>query len=209
MPTKFLIAGRFLLAWSRRGGAVLTGVCGGKLAEGIDYKGEALNGVAVVGLPLAAYDEIQKEINGYYTKNTGKTKGMLIAYTLPAMNRGLQAAGRVIRAESERGILLFCDRRFGDDNPAVSTSSSLMGEIGIDIGRRQRGPGNDQGEDRAVEDEKIPRNLSAMRSQNKPAIKNLARGISGSWRSPGAGDTGQKSRSGKGDIARISGFGQK
>ena len=100
----------------RRSGAVLTGVCGGKLAEGIDYKGEALNGVAVVGLPLAAYDEIQKEINGYYTRKYGKAKGMLIAYTLPAINRGLQAAGRVIRAESERGVLLFCDRRFGEDN---------------------------------------------------------------------------------------------
>jgi len=99
-----------------RGGGVLTGVCGGKLAEGIDYKGEALRGVAVVGLPLAAYDEIQKEINSYYTMKYGRTKGMLIAYTLPAINRGLQAAGRVIRAESERGVLLFCERRFGDDD---------------------------------------------------------------------------------------------
>jgi DNA excision repair protein ERCC-2 len=97
-----------------RGGGVLTGVCGGKLAEGIDYKGEALNGVAVVGLPLATYDEIQKEINGYYTRKYGRSKGMLIAYTLPAVNRGLQAAGRVIRSESERGVILFCDRRFGD-----------------------------------------------------------------------------------------------
>ncbi len=97
-----------------RGGGVLTGVCGGKLAEGIDYKGEALNGVAVVGLPLAAYDEIQREINGYYTRKYGKAKGMLIAYTLPAINRGLQAAGRVIRSESEKGVLLFCDRRFSE-----------------------------------------------------------------------------------------------
>ena len=32
---------------------------------------------------------------------------------MPAINRGLQAAGRVIRAESEHGVLLFCDRRFG------------------------------------------------------------------------------------------------
>ncbi len=95
------------------GGGVLLGVCGGKLAEGIDYKGEALNGVAVVGLPLGVYDEIQREINAYYTKKYGKSKGMLIAYTLPALNRGLQAAGRVIRAESERGVILFCDRRFG------------------------------------------------------------------------------------------------
>lgn len=96
-----------------RGGGVLLGVAGGKLAEGIDYKGEALNGVAVVGLPLAVYDDIQREINDYYTRKYGKARGMLIAYTLPAINRGLQAAGRVIRSESEHGVLLFCDRRFG------------------------------------------------------------------------------------------------
>lgn len=95
-----------------RGGGVLLGVCGGKLAEGIDYKGEALNGVAVIGLPLAVYDDIQKEVNGYYIKKYGRANGMLIAYTLPAINRALQAAGRVIRAESERGVLMFCDRRF-------------------------------------------------------------------------------------------------
>ena len=43
---------------------------------------------------------------------------MLIAYTLPAINRGLQAAGRVIRSESERGVLLFCDRRFSEEGQA-------------------------------------------------------------------------------------------
>ncbi|MCU0637156.1 MAG: ATP-dependent DNA helicase [Methanothrix sp.] len=101
-----------------RGGGVLTGVCGGKLAEGIDYKGEALKAVAVVGLPLSAYNEIQKEINGYYIRKYGQANGILIAYTLPAINRGLQAAGRVIRAESERGVLLFCDRRFAEEKPA-------------------------------------------------------------------------------------------
>jgi DNA excision repair protein ERCC-2 len=100
-----------------KGGGVLLGVCGGKLAEGIDYRGQALNGVTVVGLPLGVYDEIQKEVNSYYTRKYGKIDGMLIAYTLPAINRGLQAAGRVIRAESERGVLLFCDRRFGSSGP--------------------------------------------------------------------------------------------
>lgn len=96
----------------RRKGGVLLGVSGGKLAEGIDYKGEALNGVAVVGLPLSLFDEIQKEIIAYYTRKYGREKGTLIAYTLPAINRGLQAAGRVIRAETERGVILFCDKRF-------------------------------------------------------------------------------------------------
>ena len=97
---------------AQEGGGVLMGVCGGKLAEGIDYKGEALNGVAVIGLPLAVFDEIQREVNAYYTRKYGKVKGPLIAYTLPAMNRGLQAAGRVIRSESEKGVILFGDRRF-------------------------------------------------------------------------------------------------
>ena len=96
----------------RRRGAVLLGVSGGKLAEGIDYKGKALNGVAVVGLPLGFYNEIQREVNTYYVKKYGREKGMLIAYTLPAINRGLQAAGRVIRDASEHGVLLFCDMRF-------------------------------------------------------------------------------------------------
>jgi DNA excision repair protein ERCC-2 len=101
----------FFKAGKRRG-AVLLGVSGGKLAEGIDYKGEALNGVAVVGLPLGFYNEIQKETNQYYVRKYGQKNGMLIAYTLPAINRGLQAAGRVIRDASERGVILFCDRRF-------------------------------------------------------------------------------------------------
>ncbi len=101
----------FFKAGKRRG-AVLLGVSGGKLAEGIDYKGEALNGVAVVGLPLGFYNEIQREVNQYYIRKYGQNRGMLIAYTLPAINRGLQAAGRVIRDASERGVILFCDRRF-------------------------------------------------------------------------------------------------
>ncbi|MBN1323332.1 MAG: ATP-dependent DNA helicase [Methanotrichaceae archaeon] len=98
-------------------GGVLMGVCGGKLAEGIDYKGEALYGVAVIGLPLGVFDEIQREINDYYSKKYGKEKGLLIAYTLPAINKGLQAAGRVIRAESEKGVILFCDSRFNSLGP--------------------------------------------------------------------------------------------
>ncbi|HNR59496.1 MAG TPA: helicase C-terminal domain-containing protein, partial [Methanothrix sp.] len=68
----------FFKAGKRRG-AVLLGVSGGKLAEGIDYKGEALNGVAVVGLPLGFYNEIQREVNQYYIRKYGQKNGILIA----------------------------------------------------------------------------------------------------------------------------------
>ncbi len=200
----------------RRSGAVLTGVCGGKLAEGIDYKGEALNGVAVVGLPLAAYDEIQKEINGYYTRKYGKAKGMLIAYTLPAINRGLQAAGRVIRAESERGVLLFCDRRFGEDNlggvnqflPDWVRSELIL--VDAKQGREliaekiKQWKIDKPPEKRANDVESIPR-VAKPRKSGKRDLRDLARSL-------GLGDAHHKSMAakGSGEAKRgISGAGQK
>lgn len=91
---------------------VLLAVAGGKMSEGIDYRGEALKGSMVVGLPLTAYTEIQKTVNEYYKGKYGNKKGMFIAYTLPAMNRALQALGRVHRAAGEVGVLVLCDSRF-------------------------------------------------------------------------------------------------
>jgi len=91
---------------------VLLAVAGGKMSEGIDYRGEALKGAMVVGLPLTAYTEIQKTVNEYYKNKYGKQQGMFIAYTLPAMNRALQGLGRVHRAADEDGVLVLCDSRF-------------------------------------------------------------------------------------------------
>ncbi|MCD4809456.1 MAG: ATP-dependent DNA helicase [Methanosarcinales archaeon] len=91
---------------------VLLAVAGGKMSEGIDYRGEALKGAMVVGLPLTAYTEIQKTVNEYYKSKYGNKQGMFIAYTLPAMNRALQALGRVHRAADEDGVLVLCDFRF-------------------------------------------------------------------------------------------------
>jgi DNA excision repair protein ERCC-2 len=91
---------------------VLLAVTGGKMSEGIDYRGEALKGAMVVGLPLTAYTEIQKIVNEFYKNKYGNKKGMFIAYTLPAINRALQALGRVHRSAEEDGVLVLCDSRF-------------------------------------------------------------------------------------------------
>lgn len=196
-----------------RGGGVLTGVCGGKLAEGIDYKGEALNGVAVVGLPLAAYNEIQKEINGYYTRKYGQANGMLIAYTLPAINRGLQAAGRVIRAESERGVLLFCDRRFAEEGPG-GVGSFLPGWVSeemvlVDAGEgreiiqkkvgewmAERPPLKVTGTDDGFRREKPPAKISGGRKPGKKDLRELARslGLGGAPSRSPSGSSAGKSR---------------
>ena len=93
---------------------VLLAVAGGKMSEGIDYRGESLKGSMVVGLPLTAYTEVQKSVNDYYKNKYGNKNGLFIAYTLPALNKALQALGRVHRAADEEGVLVLCDSRFAN-----------------------------------------------------------------------------------------------
>ena len=90
---------------------VLLAVSGGKFSEGIDYRGETMVGVMVVGLPLAAYSSVMRHIIKYYEKKLGSI-GNFIAYTLPALNRANQALGRCIRSENEKGFMVLLDRRY-------------------------------------------------------------------------------------------------
>jgi DNA excision repair protein ERCC-2 len=92
------------------GGGVLMGVQGANFSEGIDLPGELLKAVAIVGVPLAPPNLTQKAVIEYYQTNFGK--GWEYGYTYPAMNRALQAAGRCIRSEKDKGVIAFLDKRF-------------------------------------------------------------------------------------------------
>lgn len=113
---------------SGRGG-VLLAVCGGKLSEGVDYAGRSLEGAAVIGLPLSAYTEVQRRINRYYVRRHGRQRGMLLAYTLPALNRAMQALGRVIRSENDIGVLMLCDIRFAKNGVVEYMPSWIRDEM--------------------------------------------------------------------------------
>jgi len=91
-------------------GAVLLGVAGANFAEGVDLPGDLLNGVVVVGLPLAKPDLLTREIIEYF-ENKFK-KGWNYGYIYPAMNKCLQSAGRCIRSETDRGVIVYLDERF-------------------------------------------------------------------------------------------------
>lgn len=91
-------------------GAILLGVAGGSFAEGIDLPGDLLKGVIVVGLPLAKPDLETQELINYYDKRYGK--GWDYGYTIPAIIKILQSAGRCIRSEKDRGIVVFMDERY-------------------------------------------------------------------------------------------------
>ncbi len=86
-------------------------VLGGIFGEGIDLKGERLTGAVIVGVGLPGIGLERDLIREYYDREMGD--GFEFAYQYPGINRVLQAAGRVIRSEHDRGVVLLIDRRYG------------------------------------------------------------------------------------------------
>lgn len=91
-------------------GAALLGVAAGSFGEGIDLPGDFLKAVIVVGLPLSKPDLETQQLIQYYDKKFNK--GWDYGYITPAMNKCLQSAGRCIRTETDRGVIIFLDERF-------------------------------------------------------------------------------------------------
>jgi DNA excision repair protein ERCC-2 len=94
-----------------RGGALL-GVQGGSLSEGVDYLENLLSAVVVVGLPLAPPSKEVDALTAYFDRKFGAGRGEEYGYVNPAMNRVVQAAGRLIRTERDRGVVVLMDSRF-------------------------------------------------------------------------------------------------
>ena len=86
-------------------------VMGGIFGEGIDLVGERLSGAVVVGVGLPGISFERDLIRDYFTSQ--HNAGFEYAYQYPGINRVLQAAGRVIRTESDRGVVVLIDQRFG------------------------------------------------------------------------------------------------
>lgn len=89
---------------------VIFAVQGGVFSEGVDFPGDSLIGALIVGPGLPGFDLERELMREYYEKKFGQ--GFDYAYTYPAMARVIQAAGRVIRSESDRGLIVLLDRRF-------------------------------------------------------------------------------------------------
>jgi Rad3-related DNA helicase len=85
-------------------------VLGGIFSEGVDLKGNRLNGVIVVGVGLPQLC-LERNIMKDYFQATGKN-GYDYAYTFPGMNKVLQAGGRLIRSETDTGVIVLVDDRY-------------------------------------------------------------------------------------------------
>jgi Rad3-related DNA helicase len=83
---------------------------GGMFSEGIDYIGDMLSGVIVVGVGLPMINELNNQLKDYYDQ--AFNKGFDYAYQYPGMNKVIQAVGRVIRTENDKGVAILIDDRF-------------------------------------------------------------------------------------------------
>ncbi len=103
---------RFLAHFDKRSEGYLTGfaVMGGFFAESIDLVGERLTGAAVVGVGFPQISLEREIIKSYFNNLNGS--GFAFAYQVPGMIKVLQAAGRVIRSEEDRGVVMLIDTRY-------------------------------------------------------------------------------------------------
>lgn len=92
------------------GDVLLLAVAGGVFAEGVDYPGDMLRAVAVVGPCLPALTLEQELLKDYYQERFDR--GFEYAFVVPGMTRVVQAAGRLIRSPEDTGVIALLDRRF-------------------------------------------------------------------------------------------------
>jgi len=85
-------------------------VMGGIFAEGIDLTDEKLIGALIIGTGLPMINP-ESELAREYFDEKGEP-GFDYAYRFPGMNKVMQAAGRVIRTDTDRGVILLLDERF-------------------------------------------------------------------------------------------------
>lgn len=89
-------------------------VLGGIFSEGIDLKENRLIGTIIIGVGLPKICLERNIIMDHFNNKNGY--GYEYSYIYPGMNKILQASGRVIRTENDRGVILLIDRRFLTNN---------------------------------------------------------------------------------------------
>lgn len=102
----------FLKEFEKERNHSLVGFCvmGGIFSEGIDLTEDRLIGALIIGTGLPQVCREREIVKEYFDKKG--MDGFAYAYQYPGMNKVLQAAGRVIRTEADRGMILLMDDRF-------------------------------------------------------------------------------------------------
>jgi Rad3-related DNA helicase len=100
----------FLERFAAGGRGVGFAVLGGSFGEGIDLPGERLIGAFVATLGLPQVNPVNEQLRERMQAMFGA--GYDYTYLYPGMQKVVQAAGRVIRTETDRGVVWLIDDRF-------------------------------------------------------------------------------------------------
>ena len=90
-------------------GATLFSVIGGRISEGMDFPANQLEIVLIVGIPYPKPSARQRGLQRYY--ETKFRKGWEYTVQAPTARKLLQAIGRLIRDETDKGVAIILDRR--------------------------------------------------------------------------------------------------
>ena len=106
---------RFLDRFVPGGAGVGFAVLGGSFGEGIDLRGDRLVGAFVATLGLPQVNPRNEQLKACLESVFGS--GYDYTYLYPGIQKVVQAAGRVIRTQDDKGIVYLIDDRFA--RPAV------------------------------------------------------------------------------------------
>ncbi len=101
-------------------------VLGGAFSEGVDLVGEKLKNVIVISTGMPQPSARVRAMQRYY--DALGADGFDLCMTLPGMVRVIQAAGRLIRSETDTGTLLLIDSRYGRRRERDILSQTLIGQ---------------------------------------------------------------------------------
>ena len=94
---------------SSRGNAILHAVAGGRISEGIDFPGDEMELAIIAGIPYPKPTARHRALQYFCEVRFGD--GWEHAVKAPTTRKLLQAVGRLIRSESDRGIAVLLDKR--------------------------------------------------------------------------------------------------
>lgn len=100
----------FLDRFAPGGRGIGFAVLGGAFAEGVDLPGDRLVGAFIATLGLPQYNPVNEQIRQRMDAVFGA--GYDYAYLYPGLQKVVQAAGRVIRTQTDRGVVFLIDDRF-------------------------------------------------------------------------------------------------
>jgi DNA excision repair protein ERCC-2 len=103
---------RFLERFTHTSNGIGFAVLGGSFAEGIDLPGQRLIGAFIATLGLPQINPVNEQIMQRMQTLFGHGRGYDYTYLYPGIQKVVQAAGRVIRSQQDRGVVYLIDDRF-------------------------------------------------------------------------------------------------